>query len=206
MEAYEQKLRIDNELFANMREDTDRVLQKLLRDMVEKDSLEGKVTIGIDVVLTQEFIPNRDPGIDGETRRALTPKFSHKVGSVMQIKNEAKGDRNCDGAELVLDEESNEYVLRPITNTEQMTIFDAEFRCINNPGGEANDGNSLPLEGTRVAALPESSGTDNGGKEMEDETEDMSDEFGINPSESDTMPEDFPFTDDGYGYEEPGME
>lgn len=128
MEGYEQELHINDELFAGMRDDADRVLQKLLKNMVEKDSLEGKVTIGIDVTLVQEFIPNRDPNIEGETRRVLTPKFSHKVGSVMQIKNEAKGDRNCDGTELVWDEERGEYVLRPIANTEQMTIFDADFR------------------------------------------------------------------------------
>lgn len=129
MEGYEQELHINDELFAGMRDDADRVLQKLLKNMVDKDSLEGKVTIGIDVTLVQEFIPNRDPNIEGETRRVLTPKFSHKVGSVMQIKNEAKGDRNCDGTELVWDEERGEYVLRPIANTEQMTIFDDDFRC-----------------------------------------------------------------------------
>ena len=64
MEGYEQELHINDELFAGMRDDADRVLQKLLKNMVEKDSLEGKVTIGIDVTLVQEFIPNRDPNIE----------------------------------------------------------------------------------------------------------------------------------------------
>ena len=144
MEGYEQELHINDELFAGMRDDADRVLQKLLKNMVEKDSLEGKVTIGIDVTLVQEFIPNRDPSIEGETRRVLTPKFSHKVGSVMQIKNEAKGDRNCDGTELVWDEERGEYVLRPIANTEQMTIFDDDFRCVNE---EMKEKDSQPSKG-----------------------------------------------------------
>lgn len=217
MEAYEQELHINDELFAGMREDADRVLQKLLKNMVEKDSLEGKVTIGIDVTFVQEFIPNRDPNIEGETRRVLTPKFSHKVGSVMQIKNEAKGDRNCDGTELVWDEEKGEYVLRPIANTDQMTIFDADFRCVNDPGGEADsgDGEQPALEGRCVAALPGPSDTEGDGTEEEvdgnapggdtegseeGEAEDMSDAFGMNP------PEDMPFADDGYGYEEPGEE
>lgn len=176
MECYEQELHINDELFAGMREDADRVLQKLLKNMVEKDSLEGKVTIGIDVTLVQEFIPNRDPNIEGETRRILTPKFSHKVGSVMQIKNEAKGDRNCDGTELVWDEERGEYVLRPIANTEQMTIFDADFRCVNDETSEA------------------------GGGDEEGEAEDMSEAF--DPSEMPFAGGD----DDGYGYEEPGEE
>lgn len=220
MEGYEQELHINDELFAGMREDADRVLQKLLKNMVEKDSLEGKVTIGIDVTLVQEFIPNRDPNIEGETRRVLTPKFSHKVGSVMQIKNEAKGDRNCDGTELVWDEARGEYVLRPIANTDQMTIFDADFRCVNDePGGEdGGEGGEPALEGRRIAALPGPSDTEGDGTEGEvaeeapggdtegvsgaedGEAEDMSDAFN---------PEDMPFADgedDGYGYEEPREE
>jgi len=218
MEGYEQELHINDELFAGMREDADRVLQKLLKNMVEKDSLEGKVTIGIDVTLVQEFIPNRDPNIEGETRRVLTPKFSHKVGSVMQ-KNEAKGDRNCDGTELVWDEERGEYVLRPIANTEQMTIFDADFRCVNDePGGEGGEEGQPALEGRCVAALPGPSDTEGDGTEEEvaeeapggdtegmdgaedGETEDMSDAF---------EPSEMPFADgedDGYSYEEPGEE
>ncbi len=73
MEGYAQELHINDELFAGMREDVDRVLQKLLKNMVEKDSMEGKVTIGIDVTFVQEFIPNRNPNVGGETRRILTP-------------------------------------------------------------------------------------------------------------------------------------
>lgn len=221
MECYEQELHINDELFAGMREDSDRVLQKLLKNMVEKDSLEGKVTIGIDVTLVQEFIPNRDPNIEGETRRVLTPKFSHKVGSVMQIKNEAKGDRNCDGTELVFDEERGEYVLRPIANTEQMTIFDADFCCVNDETSEAggDDGEEQPaLEGRCVASLPGPSDTESKETEeevaevapcgdaesmdgaVEGEAEDMSEAF--DPSE-------MPFADgedDGYSYEELGEE
>ena len=220
MEGYEQELHINDELFAGMREDADRVLQKLLKNMVEKDSLEGKVTIGIDVTLVQEFIPNRDPNIEGETRRVLTPKFSHKVGSVMQIKNEAKGDRNCDGTELVWDEERGEYVLRPIANTDQMTIFDADFRCVNDePGGEEGGEEGQPaLEGRCVAALPGPSDTEGEGTEGEvaeeapgGDTEGMD---GTEEGEAEDMseafdPSEMPFADgedDGYSYEEPGEE
>lgn len=187
MDGYEQELHIDDELFAGLREDADRVLQKLLKNMVEKGSLEGKVSIGIDVTFVQEFIPNRDPRIEGETRKVLTPKFVHKVGSVMQIKDEAKGDRNCDGNELVWDDEKGEYVLRPIANTDQMTIFDADFRCVNDPGGDGRpesdagkEDEYLALEGGGIAALP-------GPADENPEQDDMSGAF----------------EDDGYSYEEP---
>ena len=160
MEAYEKNLHINDSAFEKMRADADTVLQRLIKNMVEKDSMEGKVTITIDVSLIQEFIPNRDPNIEGETRRVLTPKISHKVGSVMQIKNETKGDTSCDGMELVYDEEKKEYVLKPIANTEQMTIFDAEFvECVNDDLEESVT-EELVLEGRRVAQLPGPSAED----------------------------------------------
>ena len=45
MEGYEQELHINDELFAGMRDDADRVLQKLLKNMVEKDSLDRKSVV-----------------------------------------------------------------------------------------------------------------------------------------------------------------
>lgn len=211
METYEQSLHINDSAFEGMRADADRVLQRLLKNMVEKDSMEGKVTITIDVSLIQEYIPNRDPNVEGETRRTLTPKLSHKVGSVMQIKNEAKGDTNYDGMEMVWDDERKEYVLRPVANTEQMTIFDADFRCVNDEDVEIVDDSQTALEGRMVAALPgpieneaDSEEADTGDSEEEyteddtSQTEDISEEF-------DETPEPLPFSegDDDYDYEEP---
>lgn len=199
MEGYEQSLHINDSAFESMRADADRVLQRLLKNMVEKDSLEGKVTITIDVSLIQEYIPNRDPNIEGETRRTLTPKLSHKVGSVMQIKNEAKGDTNYDGMEMVWDDERKEYVLRPVANTEQMTIFDADFRCVNDEDVEVVDDGQAALEGRMVAALPGPVQAEEEGVEGDAApTEDISDEF-------DGMAEPLPFTegDDEYDYEDP---
>lgn len=202
MQSYDQELHIEDEVFGSMREDANRVLHKLLKNMVDKDSMEGSVTIKLDVSFIQEFIPNRDPSIEGKTRRVLTPKFSHKVGSVMQIKDETKGDRNCDGTELVWDDERKEYVLRPIANTEQMTIFDADFRCVNDDDEEeaAQDEGEKFLEGRRVAALPGPSDTegDEPKEVTEGEPEDLSEEFDRG---------DLPFVegdgDDDYGYDEP---
>lgn len=188
MGGYEQNLHISDNAFEKMRTDADMVLQYLIKNMIEKDSMDGKVTIAIDVTLTKEFIPNRDPNIQGETRMVLKPKFSHKIGSVMQIKNEAKGDTNYDGMELVWDEEAGEYVLKPIANTSQMSIFDADFRCVNDPDeadetcGDIED-ELLAIEGGCITALP-------GPIDESDSPDDMS---GM-------------FEDDGYGYEEPDDE
>lgn len=225
MEGFEQNLHIADSAFEGMRHDADRVLQKLLKNMVEKESLEGSVTIKIDVSLTQEFIQNTDPDIEGETRKVLSPAFTHKVGSMMQIKDEAKGGINYEGMEMVWDDELKEYVVKPIANTTQRSIFDDDFRCVNDPEGEPGEEGEQPaLEGKRVAALP--GPTDREGDEMEegvdneapcgnaeaseDEAEDMSDAFdGMNPPE-DIEPGEIPFAgdddEDGYGYEEPGEE
>lgn len=59
MDAYDQNLHISDNAFEKMRSDADRVLQHLIKNMIEKDSMDGKVTIAIDVALTKEFIPNR---------------------------------------------------------------------------------------------------------------------------------------------------
>ncbi len=215
MQGYDYKLHIGDELFDGMRKDADMVLQKLLKTMMEKNSLEGKVTIGIDVSLEQKFILNCDPDIEGETRRIFTPKFSHKVGSVMQIKNEAKGDRNCDGTELVLDKEREEYVLRPIANTEQRSIFDSDFQCQSHEaeGNEQEATGSNAIEANDIPMLPELDNdeggvidgeyrevdaTESGVEEIEpgDGLEDITDEIlgGEEPEDG---------WDDDYNYEEP---
>lgn len=158
METYEQNLHISDSAFECMRNDTDRVMQKLLKNMIEKESMEGKVTITIDLTLIPEFIPNYDPEIEGETRRVLKPTFSHKVGSVMQIKNEAKGGTTYENMELVWDDDLKEYVMKPICNTQQRSIFDADFKeCYE---GEVVYPDDAPIEevpaieGSALAALP----------------------------------------------------
>ena len=120
----ETTLHFEDETFKKLRDDADQVLQKLLANMAEKGSPEGKLTITLDVVFDEESIADKK---NGGTRLIHTPKFQHKVGSVLQIKNEQKGDMNCDGMEMVWDDEKKEYVLRSITGKEQMSIFDMEF-------------------------------------------------------------------------------
>lgn len=181
-------LHIEDEVFKKMRMDADQVLQKLLKNMAEKGSLEGRLTITLDLSFTEEMVQNRDPDIEGETRIVHTPKFQHKVGSVLQIKNEQKGDMNCDGMEMVWDDEKGEYVLRPITGRDQMSIFDMEV-VRSEQAEEVVDGEIL--EGRKIAALPgptnddeeqdasEGQSEDNPADEdVSEDAEDMSDEFG----------------------------
>lgn len=176
----ETTLHFEDETFKKLRDDADQVLQKLLANMAEKGSPEGKLTITLDVVFDEESIADRK---NGGTRLIHTPKFQHKVGSVLQIKNEQKGDMNCDGMEMVWDEEKNEYVLRSITGKEQMSIFDMEFP--DEPEEEVLQGRKVI---DTVKFLPEPV-----------ETEDVVDE------EDDEEVDDYPDEDD-YEHEEPEEE
>ena len=122
----EMTLHFDDAVFDKLRGDADQVLQKLLSNMTQKGSTEGKVTITIDVSFIEETVQNMEPDIDGELRLVHTPKFTHKIGSVLQIKNEQKGGMICDGMEMVLDEERKEYILKSILGGEQMSFYDME--------------------------------------------------------------------------------
>ena len=173
------ELRIEADTFEKLRRDADIVLQRALGTMKEKESMEGKVTITIDIKLVPDFIPNYDPQVKGETRKILKHKFYHKVTSAINIKNEEKGSVNPEMA-MVWDEQKQEYVLTYVNNTEQRSFFDTDFQETMNEPKE----NELPLlEGEVVdeTALP---GPVEGEVRIEDFREDDESE------------------DDGYGYEE----
>lgn len=124
---YYRELKIEAETFDKIRNDINIVLQRTLGTMKEKDSMEGKVTIALDIKLIQEDICNFDPEIEGETRRILKPKFDHKVSSVLNIKSEKKGNIEPEMA-LEWDEESLSWVLKYVNNTEQRSMFDTDFQ------------------------------------------------------------------------------
>jgi len=173
MEKFERSLHIGDQAFDGMREDIDRTLQRLVKNMLEKGSLEGKLTISLEVEFEQEHIPNHNPAIKGETRVITSPKFSHKVGSIMQIKNEVKGGIDNNGMELVWDDELGEYILKPVADTEQCTIFDVDYDVVH----DEYDYDSLEeIEGSQANALPDPE---------EDDDEGYDD-----------------FEDDGYGFDE----
>lgn len=170
------ELRIEADTFDRLRRDADIVLQRALGTMKEKESMEGKVTITIDIKLVPEFIPNFDPAVQGETRKILKPKFDHKVMSAINIKNEEKGSVNPEMA-MVWDEDKQEYVLTYVNNTDQRSIFDSDFQEAMN----------VPVDGEMEVPL------------LEGEVVDESALPG--PVEGEIRIDDF-HEDDGYGYED----
>lgn len=126
MNDFDKKLDFDSDTFENMKHDMNFVLQRLPGNMIEKQSNEGSMAIKIDVTMVKEFIPNYDPNIKGESREISKPQFKHKVTSAVKITDEKGGNLNNE-MEMVMDEETGCYVLQPIANTQQRTIFRTEW-------------------------------------------------------------------------------
>ena len=124
---YDKNIGIGDDYFQKMRIDADCVLQKLLENMVEKDSKEASMTIKIDVKFLTEFISDYNEfGEPCGGHDAITPAFTHKISSVMQVKDNAKGINYSKFLELHYDEESKKYILIPIKGAQQMNLFETE--------------------------------------------------------------------------------
>lgn len=221
-EDFEKKLNFDSDTFKDVKRDMNFVLQRLLGNMLEKESTEGSMTLKIDVGFKTEYIPNYNPEIEGESRKIEKPTFKHKVTSQLQIKDEKSGNMDTE-MELVFDEDTGEYVMRPVSDTTQRSIFDSDFRecsgdmtCVNDPEGtDEYDGDNNLLPGGVLPALPGPSDVEGGedstdlpeeennsaeSKEPE-EIEDISEE--LMGSENGGEPLPFSGEDEDYNYEEP---
>lgn len=145
MDKFMKALDLDSDILGNAKRDVNFVLQKLIGNMVEKGSTNGSLTLKIDVSFTQEYIPNYDPKVEGESRKINKPSFKHKVTSTVQIKDEKAGSMDTE-MELAFDEDSGEYVLQPVANTAQKSIFDSDFEDNLKPeeGSEEEESKETP--------------------------------------------------------------
>lgn len=145
MDKFMKALDLDSDTLGNAKRDVNFVLQKLIGNMVEKGSTNGSLTLKINVSFTQEYIPNYDPKVEGESRKINKPSFKHKVTSTVQIKDEKAGSMDTE-MELAFDEDSGEYVLQPVANTAQKSIFDSDFEDNLKPeeGSEEEESKETP--------------------------------------------------------------
>lgn len=98
------RLKIEGEIFDDLRKDINMALQKALKEMTDKDSDEGKISIAIDIKLDKERIPDYSSGQEGKSRDIVKPRFLHKVAHAINIKGERKGGINPEMA-MVQDED-----------------------------------------------------------------------------------------------------
>ena len=127
MDKFMKALDFDSDTLGNVKRDMNFVLQRLIGNMMEKGSTNGSLTLKIDVSFTQEYIPNYDPKVEGESRKINKPSFKHKVTSTVQITDKKDGNMDTE-MELAFDEDSGEYVLQPVANTTQKSIFDSDYK------------------------------------------------------------------------------
>ena len=176
-QEYVKRLDFDCDTFEGMKVDMNFVLQRLLGTMLEKGAVEGSMTVKIDASIVKEFIPNYDPDVAGESREVSKQSFKHKVTSAVKINDEKSGKYDSE-MELVMNEETGAYELRPIANTSQRSIFDSDFnQNENQQHGDSEDiieGNYI--EGTEHRMLPgpsENSEEDEPGKDLDDITDEL---------------------------------
>ena len=112
-----EELRLENEIFDGFRSDMNVIIRELIRNMIARGSEDGKITATIEVGLFPEFT---------ETGTTFQPRFIHKVGSVLQLKDQKSGIAPCKDYELALDENTNTYYLRHVKGKPQMSIYDME--------------------------------------------------------------------------------
>lgn len=110
--------RIMSEAFIELRDSFDSVLEKTIATMMSKDSDESTLTLKLNINLTRDSVidKNAPEGV----RAVIRPEFSHKVSSVMQIKQEEQG-KTEQQYELVWDELRKEFGMKPI-GSQQMTF------------------------------------------------------------------------------------
>ncbi len=102
-------IEMNSTVFQKMRTDFDRLLSRTIRCLLEKNSSTATVSLKLDIEL--ERITLIDEHSDTGTKEVITPRFSHKVSSVMQIKQEEKGA--SDGMyELTFDDVACLYAVR----------------------------------------------------------------------------------------------
>ena len=213
---FEKRLDFDSDTFEEMKKDMNFVLQRLIGNMQEKGTNEGSMALKIDVTMVNEYIPNYDPDIEGETRKISKPQFKHKVTSAVKNNDEKSGSFNNE-MELVMDEDSGVFKLVPIANTSQRSIFDSDFQNDeeNIEDTESKDEESTlqkRIEGKSIPMLP---GPDNSAEVIDGEFREVdgmeAEETEINPEEEleDITDElvgeegNENEEDDGYSYEEP---
>ena len=156
-------LTLSSDAFNALKSDFNQLLRQTLSSMEQKEAEEATINMKLGISLSKEMVP--DPSIvayDAQ-REIIKPKFTHKVGSIIQYKDEKSGVISGD-YELVWDSSIKEYVLRKVTGG-QTSIFDADYTVHCN--GETEDtayesvvDNIVKLPGTESVGLPQHSEED----------------------------------------------
>lgn len=76
------ELKVENDIFDPFRGDMNLIVRELIKNMIDKDSEDGKIVATIEIKLLRTF------SNDGATYQ---PMLKHKICSTLQLKDEMKG-------------------------------------------------------------------------------------------------------------------
>ena len=128
MELNKETIHITDDIFLRLRADMDKAMQYLLSNMIHKESSDGKISVNISVGLVPEYVANANHNYgEPESRLVYHPRFEHEIKTKMQFEEKEKGMNYLGEHELYYDEGKKEYMVKLVTNTEQMSMFDDEF-------------------------------------------------------------------------------
>lgn len=119
------QLGINSEVFAELREQFDTVLQRTFCNMQSRDC--DSADISIKLTITVDKVEGFYIDDDGVVRSGMVkkPSFAHKVSASMKIKDTEQGFFKED-YELVYESSIGEYVLVPIIDRQTRMLEDDE--------------------------------------------------------------------------------
>lgn len=203
-----EELQLGGEMFEEIRESFDSLLQKLFKKMEDNNSDEGEIDLKLKIGIRTEWIP--DQAAKGGTHQVNMPVIKHKITTQVPVKDALDGSKDT-GMALVYDEELKRYVLKYVSFGDQMSIYDMEF-----PDDDGMVVGQNMVEGKTILQI-EDKGTDEGGAGEPDSSDTDAAESGPEASDSEDggfieVPDEngakgtTGLYDDDYVYDDPGYD
>ena len=162
MQNYEE-MKIESDVFGVIRGNFNALLQRLFKNMKKNDSVEGSITMKVNITLDQDWVTDGRGG----TIEINNPILKHKVSIEVPVKDAIDSKSNT-GMNLVWDDEVKRYVLKRVNDNGQRSIFDPDYE--ENLHGETEEPDESTMLPGPTNLLPCNS--DVMDAEFEDVTED----------------------------------
>lgn len=121
----EKKIGLFNPEFKEMLHTLNEKLQRAVRQLVRKDMSAATIGLKIDIDLLKLTL--NDENAPTGTREAMRPKISYKISSVLQDKDDDKGDVivRSSGKELLTDGSGNFFIVDAEEASGQLSMFNS---------------------------------------------------------------------------------
>lgn len=118
----EVELSLNSDTFGKFKKDFDAILKQTIKNMEDEQIMKGELSVKLSIELTEDMAPDFEARYPDAKRHIIVPAFQHEMKSV--LKREIKKYGVMDGYyELVWDEETQDYTMRPVDNGQQ-SFFD----------------------------------------------------------------------------------